>query len=190
MLATAGRLLICSCRSHVPQDHAGLTYIALLIAIALIGATMAVVGVWWSNEVRRGKEADLLFAGQQFRRAIGSYYDASPGAKRFPQTLDELLEDRRFPQVRRHLRRIFFDPLTAQRDWVLVRGPDGGIVGVHSVSNGVPLKRANFPAMLQQFANAERYSDWRFVYVPQQVMRPSDSNMGSTLVEPNLMPSQ
>ena len=55
----------------------------------------------------REKERDLLFVGDQFRRAIGEYYEKAPGGvKVYPKKLEDLLRDNRYPGVQRWLRKI------------------------------------------------------------------------------------
>jgi type II secretory pathway pseudopilin PulG len=144
----------------------GFTYIGVLIFIALMGIALAGTGVIWHTETRREKERELLFVGDQFRRAIGLYYERSPGAKKFPKALEDLLLDRRYPNTQRYLRRLYADPVGGTAEWGLVRGPQGGIVGVHSLSEAEPLKRAGFPLKYEEFEVAARYSEWRFMYAP------------------------
>ncbi|HXV08010.1 MAG TPA: type II secretion system protein [Burkholderiales bacterium] len=150
------------------QRQRGLTYLGLLFFVAVIGVGLAAVGSVWHTTVKREREGELLFVGEQYRRAIKSYYDASPGAKRYPRSLEELLLDPRFPNVRRHLRRIYRDPMTGATQWELVSAPDGAILGVHSSSRDKPLKSAGFAPELAAFAQAETYADWVFAFVPAQ----------------------
>jgi type II secretory pathway pseudopilin PulG len=145
----------------------GYTYIWILFSVALAGIVLATAGQVWQTEAWREKEVELMFVGEQFRQAIESYYESSPGMpKRYPDTLERLLADDRFPTVRRHLRKIFFDPMTGKSGWGLVRKPGLGIVGVHSLSSQKPFKRANFPERYGSFADALSYQDWEFVYLP------------------------
>jgi type II secretory pathway pseudopilin PulG len=146
-----------------PATNAGFTYLWVLLTVAIMAAGLAAVAEVASTTLRRDKEAELLFAGDQFARAIALYRASSPGAQQYPQRLEDLLADNRFPNVRRHLRRIYADPMTGSADWTLVRGPGGGIVGVHSRSTGKPLKTANFPAGYEAFGSAASYAEWRFV---------------------------
>ena len=53
-----------TCRSA----PAGFTYIGLLFAVAILGITLGAVGVVWSTQIRRDKEAELLFVGDQIRQ--------------------------------------------------------------------------------------------------------------------------
>jgi len=94
------------------------------------------------------------------RAALGRYYESSPGTvKVYPRELRELLEDKRFLGIRRHLRKIPLDPLTRQREWGLVRGPGGGIVGIHSLSTLAPINKATFGPGEETFAQAQTYQD-------------------------------
>ncbi|MDQ3185127.1 MAG: type II secretion system protein [Pseudomonadota bacterium] len=155
----------------------GFTYIWMLFAVALAGIVLAGTGQIWQTEVRREKEMELMFAGEQFRQAIGSYYENSPGLpKRYPDSLEKLLSDDRFPTVRRHLRKIFFDPMRNMAEWGLIRKPGVGIIGVYSLSNRKPFKRANFHERYATFADAMSYQDWAFVYTP--------GGTGSTVQQP------
>jgi type II secretory pathway pseudopilin PulG len=150
----------------------GFTYLGLLFAVAVIGITLAMVGVVWSAQIRRDKEAELLFAGDQIRAAIGRYYIETPaGAHTYPASLQDLLQDDRWPQVHRHLRRLYVDPLTASTDWRVIAAPEGGIMGVASTSTGVPIKKTNFSRADLAFEQAECYCNWEFVFRPNMRTR-------------------
>lgn len=146
------------------RSEGGFGYLGLLFAVAIIGITLATVGVVWSTEIRRDKEADLLFAGDQIRAAIASYYKNGGS---YPATLDDLVTDKRWPVPRRHLRRLFYDPMTASKDWQLILSTDGNIMGVASSSQLKPIKQANFSADDGAFEKTECYCDWQFVYQPR-----------------------
>jgi type II secretory pathway pseudopilin PulG len=145
----------------------GLTYLALLFVIAIMGATLALSGVVWHTVQQREKERELLFVGTQFRQAIASYYHASPGGvNRYPMQLTDLVKDPRFPGMRRHLRRIYVDPMTGKTNWGVVRSFDGGVIGVHSVSEQAPIRRHFSGEPYKEFSGKARYVDWKFVYLP------------------------
>jgi type II secretory pathway pseudopilin PulG len=155
------------CEAGAQLRQAGYTYLGLLLLVALIGTVLATAGVVWRTEIQREREAELLFIGEQFAAAIIEFYDVTPAGQRprFPARLEELLDDPRWPTTRRHLRRLYVDPMTGQADWALLRAPDGGIFGIHSQSQGVPLRRAHFLPPHEAFESAMTYADWQFVYV-------------------------
>jgi len=145
----------------------GYTYITLLIAVAIIGIGLAGTAEVWSLAQQREKEAELLFVGNQYRDAIGRYYDATPGGgKRYPEKLEKLLLDDRYPMARRYLRKLYADPLTGKPEWGLIEAPDGGIMGVYSLSPGTPLKQAQFADRDRTLQEAPTYGEWRFFHEP------------------------
>ncbi|MFT3848705.1 MAG: hypothetical protein QM739_08480 [Propionivibrio sp.] len=107
----------------------------------------------------------MLFIGNQFRQAIRLYYEHSPGTvKRYPMSLNDLLLDNRYLGVERRLRRIYRDPMTGKAQWGLVKAPDGGIMGVHSLSSKRAIKAAGFSLQDAELEGKGEYKDWRFVY--------------------------
>ncbi|MGZ5780982.1 MAG: type II secretion system protein, partial [Burkholderiaceae bacterium] len=100
------------------QRDAGFTYLAVLFLVAIFGILLAATGMIWSTAQKREKERDLLFVGHQFRKAIGEYYERTPGTvKRYPNSFNDLLKDNRQLSTVRYLRRIYKDPLTTQSEW-------------------------------------------------------------------------
>lgn len=132
---------------------------------------------------QRDREKELLSIGRQFQTAIGRYYETQlPGGRReYPGNLEDLLQDPRFPGVKRHLRKIFTDPMTGKPEWGLVR-VSGRIVGVYSLSEKRPIKQANFEAEVAHFQGASKYTEWKFAY-------PSDLVMSSLPAEGQGLPS-
>ena len=113
------------------RTQRGFTYLGLLVAVALLSIGVSAVSEVWVTQARRQRVEELEWIGQQYVQAIGSYYESSPvGAKTYPRTLHDLLEDRRFVTMRRHLRRAYVNPLSGQADWEMVVAPDGGFKGV------------------------------------------------------------
>ncbi|HYP85380.1 type II secretion system protein [Variovorax sp.] len=156
------------------RGQAGYTYIGLMFLVAVMGITLAAAGMVWRTQAQREHEAELLFIGRQFTAAIARYYENTPVGQRpgFPAKLEDLLDDRRWPVPRRHLRRIFIDPMTASTEWGLVRtpAPDNRIMGVYSLSKETPLKRTGFgwpydAGDIADITAALTYQDWRFIYV-------------------------
>jgi len=153
-----------------PRRAAGFTYLSILFIVAIMGAGLALVGEVWHTAAMRDKEAELLYVGHQYRKAIERYYLSGP--RQYPPELELLLRDVRKPGVERYLRKLYPDPVTG-KDWVLVRAPGGGIAGVRSASGDKPLKSANFSQRDAGFAGAEKYSDWAFVFTPPSTPAPA-----------------
>jgi type II secretory pathway pseudopilin PulG len=149
-----------------PRER-GFTYLAVLLALGFTGAALAASAELWSHAAQREKERELLFRGNQYRQAIASYYERSPGTKRYPENLEALLEDKRTPYVQRHLRRPYPDPITGSRTWGMVAAPQGGIMGVYSMSEDKPIKSGGFTARDAAFEAAAQYNQWQFTYVPK-----------------------
>lgn len=147
----------------------GFTYLGLMVLIAIMGIVLASVGEVWHTAMKREKEQELLFVGNQFRRALSLYHDSTLGqGRRQPLSLEELLRDPRFPGTQRYLRKIYADPITGSPQWGLVKGPGGEIYGVHSLSEEEPLKKGNFSLPDAMFENRQRYADWVFMPIPGQ----------------------
>ena len=150
--------------------NVGFTYLTAIFMVALMGANLALVAELWETAAAREKEAELLYIGHQYRLAIQGYYLSGP--QQYPRTLEVLLNDPRSPTTRRHLRRLYPDPITGTSEWALVKGPDGGIMGVHSRSEDQPVKVTNFKLRDRDFEGAKKYSDWKFVYAPTLQPKP------------------
>lgn len=133
--------------------------------IITLGASSLVVS--YQQAARREKEEQLLFAGDQIRRAILDYYSSVPpgGSRSLPPSLEALLVDQRFVVPRQHIRRLYADPVTGHPDWEPVLN-SSGIIGVRSRSQQRPLKVSGFPSGYQQFESASSYSDWIFSIRP------------------------
>ncbi|WP_248920149.1 type II secretion system protein [Pseudomonas entomophila] len=149
--------------ASMPNGETGFTYLGVLLLIAVSSVALAATGTLWATSAQREHERQLLWVGGQYAQALRSYYRASPGLAQYPQGLGELVEDNRFPTPRRHIRRLYPDPLTGSDDWGLLRAVDGRITGVHSRSDAQPLKRSGFDAQWSGFEGLEHYSDWQFV---------------------------
>ena len=142
----------------------GFTYVSVVILVAIIGLTSAATLRLGSTLQRVSAEQELLNIGTEFSYALASYAAATPaGQPNYPQSFKELLKDPRFPQTRRHLRRIYVDPLTGKAEWGLVKANDkGGILAIYSLAKGTPVKVANFPARFASFEGKASFADWKF----------------------------
>lgn len=158
----------------------------LLFLVAVTGFALTSVAQVWETASRREREAELLFIGKQFRDAIMRYAASSPGAPQYPKKLEDLLADPRFPNLRRHLRQIYVDPMTGKADWGLVLGPDGSVFGVHSLSEHRPVKVAGFAIDEDSFSTAKSYAEWKFVALVQSA---ASSPIASLGVGPGALPN-
>ena len=169
-------------RTRIPtvvQAGRGFVYLTVLFAVAVVSLGVSSYAVVWSHEAQRARETELLFIGEQFRAAIGSYHEQSPGAvKRYPERLQDLIFDSRYLTTKRHLRRVYVDPITTTEQWGIVPAPDGGIMGVYSISEKSPVKVGGFEQPHADFAKARHYSEWRFVYVPSTAPVSGNENTG------------
>lgn len=149
------------------RSQAGFSYLIAMFMVAVV-AIVSVRALENSlTQERREKEAELLQIGQAYRNAIRTYYENSPGtAKTYPAQLSALLLDERTTRLRRPLRKLYRDPISASNDWGIVRSETGGVMGVYSLSNLKPIKTDGFPEELGSFKNAQHYKEWQFVYQP------------------------
>jgi len=183
---------MCSSSSRVHpaplmQQQTGFAFLALLISIAIIGVVAAGTLQLGSILQRRAAEEELLAIGSEFRRALISYSSAtSAGQPAAPPTLQALLKDPRYPNIRRHLRKLYFDPLTGNQQWGTVMSIDGkGIVGIYSLSTAAPIKIGNFETQFLSFTGKTSYKDWVFAAVvpvlPSATLTPTSatSNTGN-----------
>jgi type II secretory pathway pseudopilin PulG len=150
--------------------------------VVLLGLAAAMAGQSLGALMQREREAELLWRGQQYRQAIGSYFNVKHGARQtYPAKLEDLLRDPRFPGTTRHLRRLYADPMTGM-DWELVRDPAERIIGVRSASDLTPFQQAGFPKGLEDLEGKTVYREWEFVYVPPK-QNPA-AKPGSGTVQP------
>lgn len=158
------------------ERQLGFTYLMLLWWVAIAGVMLAAAGQNWMNESRRQKDIELAFRAEQIASAIQSYYEATPSGPRVPPTsLEALLEDRRGPVLKRHLRQLWPDPLTGSIEWGLVKnGPY--LQGVYSLSRLKPLRGPD---------GARSYRDWRFMAA---VAAPPASSAASGAMGNNMQP--
>lgn len=157
---------------HPPRSarlQRGFTMAAVLAAMLILALATQSVMTYVSQQDLREREAGLLRIGQTYAQAIGAYYESSPGnLKRWPRSLEDLTEDKRFVGTRRHIREIYPDPMTRSAHWGIVMSDDGGIAGVHSLSTAQPIRSAPLELDNPTLPSASRYADWQFVYRPPQ----------------------
>ena len=156
-------------------------FLAAMVAFALAAAAPSVL-----TKRQREREKELLFRGEQYKRAIGLYHRKF---NRLPMKVKDLLHTNGLS----FLRRPWPDPMTKEGEWRLLRlGPGGQIVGSLATASAQargPLgSRASTPGSssdietlpligvasksTQQsfyvYNDQESYQLWEFVYNPRQ----------------------
>jgi type II secretory pathway pseudopilin PulG len=142
----------------------GFTYVSVVILVAIIGLVGATSLRLGTTMQRAAAEQALLDIGMEYSNALASYAAATPqGQPNYPKSFAELLKDPRFPQLRRHLRRVYVDPMTGKAEWGLVKANEnGGILAIYSLSKATPIKIGNFPPRFVAFEGKTSLADWKF----------------------------
>ncbi|MFQ5723426.1 MAG: hypothetical protein ACE5G6_02950 [Terriglobia bacterium] len=161
------------------RGEAGLALLVVLLLAALLLISLSAAVPRVLTQGRREKEAELIFRGEQYRRAIGFFYKQFG---RYPNSMEELLEtnDRAF------LRREWPDPMTPEGEWRLIRvGPNGKFIGsVHRGGKDEEGKEEEFAGNIEDLPIAgvastsreyairvydgyQYYYEWEFIYDPQ-----------------------
>lgn len=164
----------------------GFTYLSLIILVAIIGL-VAASAIRLGGVLQRSRaEQELLEIGAAFSDALKSYADATPqGMPPQPPSLKELLKDPRFPGIRRHLRKIFVDPMTGKAEWGIdYLGEKSGVVAVYSLSQARPVKISNFPLRYSGFEGKSRLSEWKFSAEKQALILPLVANPQQSAQQP------
>jgi type II secretory pathway pseudopilin PulG len=167
--------------------------VALIVAMSIMAIMMTVAFPTWKQLSRREKEAELVFRGQQYARAIGLFQRKSgPGV--LPPNIDALVEGH-------YLRQAYKDPITGQDFDLLYAGtattpgastanpaqrpgqggrgnpPSGSTTG--QTQNGLAPASAMGRGGVMGVASKSKaesiriyngrthYNDWQFVYVAQ-----------------------
>lgn len=149
---------------HAMRHQRGITFVAVLVLLALCMLALSVAGPLWSQQVRREREQELLRIGNLYAQALAEYHDASPGsAKQYPQQLAQLLADTRYVGLRRYLRKLYPDPIDPSQPWGLVLDAQQRIVGVYSRSEQAPIAQGPQALSATEIDPAQHYADWKFI---------------------------
>jgi len=89
----------------------GFLYIMVLFAVILISIMLLEVFQTWKYKIKKEKEAELIFRGNQYVTAISKYLRKNPG--RYPKSFEELHE-------KKFLRRVFKEPFSEDGNWNIV----------------------------------------------------------------------
>ncbi len=167
------------------RGEAGFAMAALLVSIALMAIVLSTLLPVWRTLSIREKEAELLWRGQQYDRAIQLYRkkNAAPG----PPNLEALVKGR-------FLRKAYKDPITGE-DFELV-GINAGVPNVSGLTQptrgfGQLIGGVRSKSKARSFNEpdgATTYHEWTFTYTPWkaggQVTMPQGSGPGLGLTGP------
>ena len=138
----------------------GYAMAAVLIAIALMSIVMMALLPAWRQQVRREREAELVWRGEQYARAILLFRRKFNGA--LPPTIEALVDNR-------FLRKKYKDPITGEDFQPLYAGqqpgqqqgragqpqtPGAGIIGVISKSKETSIRT---------YRGGSTYNAWQYV---------------------------
>ena len=178
----------------------------LLVAIGAMGVLMSMILPVWSQSAKREREAELIFRGEQYARAIELYQRRYVGAH--PPDLETLVDER-------FLRRLYEDPMSEDGEFKVVyqseadevqagtaaTGRAGERVGITdelsstdqdgSFSNPnrfgsrptggvVGVVSTSDESSLRIYNGQEKYSEWAFVYTPSSTDPASVAGAGNT----------
>jgi type II secretory pathway pseudopilin PulG len=154
----------------------GAILMLLLVMVVVLGLAASMAGQSWRTTMQRAREVELLWRGQQYQQAIASYYAIKRGPQMFPAKLEHLLRDPRFPDVVRHLREPYNDPMTGE-ELELITDPAQRIIGVRSSSDLEPFQQDGFPEELDKLKGKSSYREWEFVFVPAKAKSTTSDKM-------------
>src|SRR5262249_47526856 len=94
------------------RSEAGHLLVGLMVLVAVLMILLMAAGQSWVFVMRRDAEAELIFRGEEYARAIG-FYKAEVGS--YPLELKALMQ--KGPHRHRYIRRLYKDPLAENGKW-------------------------------------------------------------------------
>ena len=184
----------------------------LLVAIGAIGILISVALPVWSQAAKREREAELVFRGEQYARAIELYQRQYVGA--YPPDLETLVEQR-------FLRRLYRDPMTEDGIFRAIYRSQvdelQGNVGAADRPGDQPEPRSETAAptesivfdqggeqtggvvgvvsqseeeSLRVYNGRRKYSEWVFLHVTDRMNAGAGAGAGSSNNDADFQPSQ
>jgi type II secretory pathway pseudopilin PulG len=154
-------------RARATGSERGYALAALLVMVSVMAVLLSTAMPVWTTMVQREREAELVFRGEQYARAIARYQQAFGNSS--PPSLAVLVDEG-------FLRRRYTDPIVPRADFVpltaavvlemegadtqagepagTTTGEAGGIVGVTSGSAAPSLR---------DYRGARQYNQWLFL---------------------------
>jgi type II secretory pathway pseudopilin PulG len=170
----------------------GYAMAALLVGMSVMAIVMSMAMPVWRTAAQREREAELVFRGEQYARAVDLYQRKYAGA--FPPSLEVLLNERM-------LRKRYQDPMSEDGEFQLLYGGQdagqagqigpggqpprqggagarggaapgargGPIAGVGVRGGIMGVTSTSTAASLRQYNGRGRYNEWAFVATPASV---------------------
>ena len=98
-------------QARVWRSERGYAMAAMLVSIAIMSLMLSAAMPVWQQQVTREKEAELIFRGEQYARAVGLFQRKFAGA--FPPDIDLLVEQK-------FLRRKYRDPMSEDGEFEIL----------------------------------------------------------------------
>jgi type II secretory pathway pseudopilin PulG len=174
------------------EKNAGFAMAALMVGMAIMAVFLTMALPAWKTAMQREKEAELIFRGQQYARAIMLFQRKY--ANTFPPNLDILLNEH-------FLRKKYKDPMTGDGEFQVIYANQqnsnqpgaGGIVPTQgqpqqrttTVGSGTPVAQGGIIGVaskstatsLMVYNGHDKYNEW--VFVAQQVSNRAGAPTGS-----------
>jgi type II secretory pathway pseudopilin PulG len=147
---------------------------ALLVSLAVLSVLMSAALPAWRHQAKREKEAELVFRGEQYVRAIRLWeMKMGPGSR--PPTFDMLVQQR-------FLRKKYKDPMTADGEFqplfagTNIPPPSGrgqtqqqppqqpGAIGQRGGAGILGVASKSKEASIRIYNGGTHYNEWRFIY--------------------------
>ena len=94
------------------DSQRGYAMAALLVSLGVMMLLMSVAMPVWRHQAQREKEAELVFRGEQYARAV-NHYQRKMGPGNFPPSIDVLVQQR-------FLRKKYKDPMTEDGEFDII----------------------------------------------------------------------
>jgi type II secretory pathway pseudopilin PulG len=186
---------------------------ALLVTLGVMAVMMSAALPVWRHQAQREKEAELVFRGEQYARAVG-LYQRKMGPGTVPANIDTLVQQK-------FLRKKYKDPMVEDGEFQIVPfggtpqpgqpgpgrqgpgqtsiGPQRG--GMQPPGAQMPGQSSGFSgggvmgvvskskeASIRIYRGASYYNQWRFIYVQPQPGPGQDGRTGGPGQRPGVQP--
>jgi type II secretory pathway pseudopilin PulG len=137
-------------------DPSGYAMVALLVGLSVMSIAATIALPVWKQAAQREKEAELIFRGEQYVRAVALFQRrAGPGA--LPPDIDFLVENR-------FLRRAYRDPMTDGDFEVIRRGGASGPARAGEAPGIAGVVSRSQARSIQVYGDRNTYNEWLFVH--------------------------